>query len=71
MSKLINTNNKKDLTKFAQALLLTKYFIKASEKEITLLECGSKGSCIVDYLLFSTGCTTYKYMNNELSIVLE
>jgi hypothetical protein len=71
MSKLINTENKKDLVKFAQALLLTKFFIKVSEKEITLLECGSEGSCMITYLLFSTGCTTYKYMNKELSVVLD
>ena len=67
--KLLNVDNKKDLIKFAQAILLTNYFIKVSEKNITLLECGSKGSCVVDYLLFSTDCTTYKYLNNQVSIV--
>lgn len=70
MTKLINTDNKKDLVKFAQALLLTKYFIKVSEKDITLLESGSHGASMITYLLFSTGCTTYKYVNNKLSILL-
>lgn len=67
MSKLLNTNNKSDLKKFAQAQFLVNFYQVINLKDITLLEfSGSK--ILVDYLLFSVNGITYQYRAGKLKV---
>lgn len=67
--KLLDTNNKNDLKKFAQALMILNYHDIVTLKDITLLEFSGT-NVTVDYLLFRVGNITYKYRNRKISIDL-
>ena len=67
MGKLLNTNNKNDLKKFAQAQYLVTFCQVISLKDIVLLEfSGSK--ILVDYLLFKVDGITYQYRAGKLNV---
>lgn len=65
--KLLNTHNKTDLKKYAQALMMTNYFEIVSLKDITLLEFSGT-DVLVNYLLFRIKSVTYKWRNLKLTI---
>lgn len=67
MGKLLNTNSKSDLKKFAQAQYLVTFYQVISLKDIILLEfSGSK--ILVDYLLFKVDGITYQYRAGKLKV---
>jgi len=67
MGKLLNTNSKSDLKKFAQAQYLVNFYQVISLKDIILLEfSGSK--ILVDYLLFKVNGITYQYRAGKLKV---
>ena len=65
--KLLNTHNKTDLKRYAQALMMVNFHEVVSLKDITLLEM-SGNDVLIDYLLFNVGSVTYKYRNSKLTI---
>ena len=65
--RFLNTDNTKDLKKFAQAQMLVNYHQIVNLKDIVLLEFGGS-KILVDYLLFKANGLTYIYKAGNLKM---